>query len=146
MWWSRSVAVALELYLNTRAGEPDRGQKSPRCAPGRTVSPVDQVGEPGLGSFVLGLDFQDLLGGFGRGLARAASAEFHLQRARYCHHGRPSHACEHSLAYIRGYVSDTRAHWLLLSGGLYLQFLIGRACRGLWEGCGRVCLSHESPR
>src|SRR5215218_1779588 len=110
MWWSRSVAVALELYLNTRAGEPDRGQKSPHCAPARTVSLVDQVGEPGLGSFVLGLDFKDLLGGLGRGLARAASAEFHLQGAGDRHHGRPSHACEQSLADIRGYVSHTRAH------------------------------------
>lgn len=53
-------------------------QKSSRCAPDRTVSPMDQVGEPGFGPFVLGLDFQNLLCGLGQGLARAASAELHL--------------------------------------------------------------------
>jgi hypothetical protein len=40
---------------------------------------VDQVGEPGFGFFVLGLYVEHLLGGLGRGLARSASAELHLQ-------------------------------------------------------------------
>jgi hypothetical protein len=89
---------------------------------------VDQVGEPGFCIFVLGFYVQDLLGGFGGGLAGRASAQLHLQGAGDCHGGRACHAREQAFAEIGGYVSE--AHEILLLVGCDALLLIKGVCPG----------------
>jgi hypothetical protein len=58
-----------------------RLQEPSHASPARAVVPVDQVGEPGFGLFVLRLDVQHFLGSLSGGLARAAATQLHLQGA-----------------------------------------------------------------